>query len=297
MPAFMIQGGDISENGCGGESIYGLTFEDENFTIKHEHDGMVSMANCGKPNTNSSQFFITTVPCPHLDGNNVVFGRVRFGLGVVKEVGKTSTVNEVPQVPCVISDCGELNNDNWGVNERDGTEDVYPPFPEDWIQPEKFAENGSMENVICKIKDSGNKYFKEESFMHACRKYKKALRYIDWAVNQDDHCKTKESFIDLKTVCMLNSAAVYLKLNDHKKVISFCNDALMIDRKNTKALFRRAQANKYLKNFELAMVDLQTAHKYEPQNLVIATEIKVVKKFIMDYKQTEKERCTKMLKV
>ena len=70
----MIQGGDFtSKDGTGGESIYGLRFEDENFELKHDRPFLISMANTSKPATNGSQFFILTAPQPHLDGSFILF--------------------------------------------------------------------------------------------------------------------------------------------------------------------------------------------------------------------------------
>ncbi|XP_037078725.1 peptidyl-prolyl cis-trans isomerase G-like [Pollicipes pollicipes] len=106
---FMIQGGDFSAgNGTGGESIYGGTFDDENFELEHDQPFLLSMANRGK-NTNGSQFFLTTQPAPHLNGVHVVFGHVVSGQEVVTQVESVSTDNKSRPLQDVrIARCGEL---------------------------------------------------------------------------------------------------------------------------------------------------------------------------------------------
>lgn len=108
IPQFMAQGGDFTNgNGTGGESIYGMKFADENFKLKHDKKYLLSMANAG-PNTNGSQFFITFIKTPWLDGKHVVFGEVLKGQDVVDQLEKIGTQSGKTNQKVIITDSGEL---------------------------------------------------------------------------------------------------------------------------------------------------------------------------------------------
>jgi peptidylprolyl isomerase len=110
IPSFMLQGGDFTNgNGTGGESIYGAKFADESFKYIHDAPGLLSMANAGA-NTNGSQFFITTVPTPHLNGRHVVFGRVLEGMELVKKIETNGSESGRTRTRIEVRDCGELKD-------------------------------------------------------------------------------------------------------------------------------------------------------------------------------------------
>ncbi|KAH9325552.1 hypothetical protein KI387_005730, partial [Taxus chinensis] len=222
MKGFIIQGGDISgHDGTGGESIYGLNFEDENFILKHERKGMLSMAN-SEPNTNGSQFFITTTRTSHLDGKHVVFGKVIKGKGVIRAIEHTATgENDCPMVDIVIADCGEIPEDeDDGVTNffKDG--DKYPDWPGDLDV--KHSELSWWVAAVDSAKSFGNEHFKKGDYKMALRKYRKALHYLDicWEKEEIDEEKSKQ-LRKTKSQILTNSSA-HMTLNDvDSAIVSF----------------------------------------------------------------------------
>ena len=110
---FMIQGGDfINNDGTGSESIYnGNRFADENFTVRHDTPGLLSMANNGR-DTNGCQFFVTCAAAPHLDDKHVCFGRVldQDSMKVVRtiEASRVSSSKHKPLMDIQITESGEM---------------------------------------------------------------------------------------------------------------------------------------------------------------------------------------------
>ncbi|XP_022834817.1 uncharacterized protein LOC111362377 isoform X1 [Spodoptera litura] len=299
---FMIQGGDITNgDGTGGESIYGPTFEDENFKLKHD-TGVLSMANSGRPNTNGSQFCITTVPCPHLDGTNVVFGEVMAGLGIVREIQRYGDGDLCrPTVDCVIEECGEIITNEWDVSCCDGTGDKLPEYPEDYRD-----ENVTVEQLMVSIRDvksAGNSYFGEARYKAAVRKYRKCLRYLEHAFYRIDEVKdvdTKEQILEIRTMyvsqCYLNMAACYMKLEDYRSTVQYSTSVLEIDPRNEKALYRRGQANYALKNYDDALMDLRLADKVSPNNKAVQKLLDEVRLTNKSYNDVQKQRLSKFFR-
>ncbi|XP_043289020.1 peptidyl-prolyl cis-trans isomerase D isoform X2 [Venturia canescens] len=298
VPLFMIQGGDIINfDGTSGESIYGPQFEDENFEVQHDKEGLLSMVNKGRPDTNSSQFIITTGPSKHLDNTHVVFGRVLKGMGIVSELNSVPTTNDKPSEKVHITDCGEFKKgENWGLEENDCTTDKYPPWPEDWDYADsKDVDQKFIVDVVKQIKDSGNHYFAKKDFVNAGRKYKKALRYHKWLSETGDMpSELEENATELKVVSWLNLAAVYLKEKKPREALKLCNQVLAINEDNGKALFRRGQAYMDLNEYNCGMADLRRASSTCPNNSDILQEIAKVKRIMQSYLLVERAVCKRM---
>lgn len=265
--AFMCQGGDFTNfNGTGGESIYGEKFEDEGFQVKHEVPGLLSMANSG-PNTNGSQFFITTQPTPWLDGKHVVFGRVLKGMGVVRKMEQSTTgEQDRPVDECKVADCGELQpgQDDGVVSTSD---DGFEEFPAD--QPE-LTDFTSKFAAAQKIKDVGNKHFVDKKYDQAAEKYEKAIRYAeDASPDQEGQMTEQKTFVN---TCRTNLAASLVLLKRYREARDVCNTVLAADSKNVKALYRRAQCALVVEDFDHAKSDIAAALAIEPSNQVLVKE-------------------------
>merc|ERR1712137_668998 len=158
---FMIQGGDFTAgNGTGGESIYGEKFEDENFDLKHDKPFLLSMANAG-PGTNGSQFFVTTVNTPHLDGKHVVFGEVISGKSIIRQVENTPVgENDKPEMDAIIEDCGVLDAAvdlaEFTKKKADSTGDAYEDFPEDQKKQDEQWKGTEIVAIVEDLKTMGN---------------------------------------------------------------------------------------------------------------------------------------------
>ncbi|KAL9691279.1 hypothetical protein QQ045_011699 [Rhodiola kirilowii] len=292
---FMVQGGDISaRNGTGGESIYGLKFDDENFDLKHERKGMLSMANSG-PNTNGSQFFITTTRTPHLDGKHVVFGKVIKGIGVVRLMEHVTTGDgDCPTLDVVIADCGEIPEgaDDGTCNFfKDG--DTYPEWPAELdVKPEDISWWIAAVDVIKAI---GNEQFKKHDYKMALKKYRKALMYLDICWEKEDITEERSSALrKTKSSIFTNSAACKLKLGDIEGALLDTDFALRDAEDNVKALFRQGQAHMALNDIDSAVVSFQKALDLEPNDSGIKKELAAAKKKIADRRDREKKSYSKM---
>lgn len=287
---FMIQGGDFTAfNGTGGESIYGEKFPDENFELKHDRPFLLSMANSG-PGTNGSQFFVTTVPTPHLDGKHVVFGEVINGKSVVRKIENQPTQGDKPVVDVTIVESGEFTGKDYEDADKhaaDATGDTYEDYPDDFKSEELTAP--LCFKIASEVKNFGNTAFKSGQLSLALDKYQKGLRYLN-EFPEPDEKDPKELDGQMKALRFTlhsNSSLLANKLEQYKNGKTWATYALEVsaaanakDADKAKAYYRRAVASEGLKEEDEALADLEEASKLAPSDAAIVNEIAKVKRSI-----------------
>lgn len=281
---FMCQGGDFTHgSGIGGESIYGEKFEDENFQKIHDKPFLLSMANAG-PNTNGSQFFITTVPTPHLNGKHVVFGEVIEGKSIVRQLERCEKAEgDRPKVDWVISDCGELPESyvpqpKAGID--DGTGDVYEETMADDDNID-IEDPESVLGAVATLKDIGTKLLKEGNLTKSLQKYQKGSNFLNEYFPDDLEPEDLKILNQLKLSLHLNAALVALKLKDGKQTIKEADEALAVEsadaKSKSKAYYRKGMGYLLTKDEDSAQKALEAALGFAPGDQAILAGLAEVK--------------------
>lgn len=242
--------------------------------------------------TNGSQFFITTVPTPHLDNKHVVFGEVLNGKSIVRQLENLPTQNgDKPVKDAIIADCGVLTGDAAlaaDAKAPDAMGDVYEDFPEDCATPPEAAE---VLAIATACKDYGNRAFKAGDPALGLEKYQKGIRYLNEepdleALPEADRPAFQAQLDALRFALNNNSALLALKLETFDDAHRFADAALAAadkpaatvkDADRAKALYRRGFASVRLKDEEAAVADLEAAHKLVPGDGLILNELNSVK--------------------
>lgn len=210
------------------------------------------------------------------------------------------TTDDRPDKEVKIVRCGQIPfGEDLGLYEKDGTEDVFPFHPEDleldWYLQENFAP---ILDIIMKIKDAGNCFYKSGEAKKAERKYRKALKYIsllrDSMGSTEDEEEAKIRRVEVP--CCLNIAAAALKVDDFDEALSQCEKVLEVDEENSKALFRRGQAHFGRNDYDLALRDMNRAKELEPGDKGIAAELTKLKKARQKSIAKERDLYEKMFK-
>jgi peptidyl-prolyl isomerase D len=238
------------------------------------------------PGTNGSQFFVTTVPTPHLDGKHVVFGEVKSGKSIIRQIENLNTTSgDKPSLDAIIADCGELTGDaaaavDSDVKVPDALGDKYEDFPED---NNEELDAKKVLQIASDCKEYGNKAFKSGDVSMALDKYQKGVRYLNEEPElKDEPADTKKKLDSLRYTLNSNSALMNLKLEAYEDAERTATNALRVsgitDAERGKALYRRGLALIKLRDEDEALKVLEEAKKLVPGDAAITKELDAVKK-------------------
>lgn len=270
---------------------------------------LLSMANAG-PDTNGSQFFITTVPTPHLNGKHVVFGKVRSGKGIVREIEALPTsANDRPEEPVTITAAGVLSPEEVAEEDRKrknaldamSSEDVFEDYPQDEEKVDAEKPEEALK-VATSLKELGTQEFKKGDYLQALAKYKKALRYLDVhpAFPADADAALVQSYRDTRFPLLTNAALAALKCNPPQPKIAenlttrALNVTPLSDAEKGKALYRRGLARTALKDDDGAEADLKQALQSVPGDAGVTRALKDVEAKQIQRKNAQKKAFAKM---
>ncbi|KAI0463904.1 hypothetical protein LJB42_002912 [Komagataella kurtzmanii] len=328
MKNFIIQAGDLvfgrddsfnqEQVGGGGVSTYinGLSnnekgpiygkFDDEaldnNPVSRFDRPFVLAMANSG-PNSNSSQFFITTSPCPHLQGKHTAFGSVVHGKSVVRDIEKVDTTkeNNSPLQPVVIVACGEWKEGDpvpvFNCSNSQIGGDVFEEYPDDDDNFDKDSLEKALEAVEI-IKESGSLLFKQNQIQNALFKYKKSYRYLnEFSPDQDQSPQLYNRSLELKKKLYLNLSLVYYRLGQFSRARDYAeyllemeDNQVITDKDRAKAFFRKGLAQIALNDFEHGLHALKAAQDLTPSDSMISNEILKASKSSELFKKREKSK-------
>lgn len=323
---FMIQGGDLVYGnvdkldsvhvGLGGCSIFATEeevtredselkcfglFEDENLG-EFTEPFMLAMANTGSPDTNSSQFFITTYASPHLQGKHSIFGKVIHGKSVVRtiEYSKTDKDGNPDQV-MTIEDCGSWDDTMeiplYNASNSSEGGDIYEEYPDDdnHFGSEDFA--GAF-NAASIIKESGTLLFKKKDFKNAYFKYLKSLNYTNEYIPElDVDEKHNALFTDLKKKLYLNLCLVLFNMKDYDTSIKYADYLIEmenVDKKDlAKAYYRKGNCLYAKKRFEEALTNYRLCKENNPEDAATDKKIESTEKILEDKKEKTRKSIAK----
>ncbi|CAH6722601.1 peptidyl-prolyl cis-trans isomerase D [[Candida] jaroonii] len=314
---FVIQAGDVVN--CIPDKDYGTDVgkgnistinEGEPFGIENgeEIDGPFKLCTANNdPNANGSQFFITTYPSKHLTGKHSVFGAVKHGKSVVREIERVSTNDDnvpKPNEKVVIEDCGVWDESmdipiyNACYDPIGG--DIYEEYPDDDENIDKESSE-SVYNASVIMKDSGSQLLKLGRLQDALFKYTKCLRYVmEYIPDDEQEPQWYVKYYDLKKKLYLNMSLVNLQLKDYKRAIDFSDYLLDMNNLNNqdkgKGYYRRGMAELSLNKYELAVKDFTEAVKYVPNDKNIQLQLEKSEKLRDQKKMDEKAKYAKFFK-